>query len=193
MQVNIRFAGSVLGRAGEQILSSNIEGYEDTIPSMLSDRLRNPKFAGPEDAQTGLAAQWEPTGNTMEGFSCRLVPGMYLSGRESQLIHNYAQHLRNGIVQTGLHVRAGEEFEVEMWARVQHRPVTATIELRLSGQLAPEGSKTQMTFDQAHWHRRTCRIKSPGESRQCFLRLSCRAIAGLSSTRSIFVHSGRRT
>ena len=60
MNVRIRATGGLLGRAGHQLLSNNIEAYENTIPSMLSDRLRNPKFSGPENAQTGLAAEWEP-------------------------------------------------------------------------------------------------------------------------------------
>lgn len=92
MQVTIRATGALLGRAGEELLGNNIEAYENTIPSMLSDRLRNAKFSGPENPLSGIAAEWEPVGNNMLGFSCRLLPGMYLSGREAQLIHNYQQH-----------------------------------------------------------------------------------------------------
>lgn len=162
MNVTIRATGGSLGRASAQLLSNNIEAYENTIPSMLSDRLRNPKFAGPENAQTGLAAEWEPAGNSMLGLSCRLVPGMYLSGREAQLMHNYAGNSGAGILQAGVPMRAGEAFEVELWARAQHRPVTVSVELRLPGQATPEASKAEMTVDLAHWQRRTCRIASPG-------------------------------
>jgi alpha-L-arabinofuranosidase len=162
MKIQIRATGGSLGRAGAQLLSNNIEAYENTIPCMLSDRLRNPKFAGPENAQTGLAAEWEPAGNGMPGFSCRLVPGMYLSGREAQLIHNYTGNSGAGILQAGVPVRAGEEFEVELWARAQHRPVTVSVELRLPGQATLEASKAEMTVALAHWHRRTCRLTSPG-------------------------------
>ncbi|MDD4890789.1 MAG: alpha-L-arabinofuranosidase C-terminal domain-containing protein [Phycisphaerae bacterium] len=161
MKALVRATGGLLGRASEQLLSNNIEAYENTIPAMLSDRLRNPKFAGPENPQTGLAAEWEPDGNGMAGFSCRLVPGMYLSGREAQLVHNYTQHNVCGILQTGVHVRDGEEFEVEMWARVQHRPVKVAVELRAPGCPAVAASRGEMTFDLAHWHRRSCRIKAP--------------------------------
>jgi alpha-L-arabinofuranosidase len=166
--VRIRATGGVLGRAGEQLLSSNIEAYETTIPSMLSDRLRNPKFAGPEHPQTGIAAEWEPIGNTMGGLSCRLIPGMYLSGREAQLVHNTLQHPRAGILQAGVRVRAGEVFEVEMWARAQHRPVAVSVELRQTGHMVPEGSRAEMVFDLAHWHRRTCRIAAPGGGEASF-------------------------
>ncbi len=162
MNIQIRATGTSLGRASHQLLSNNIEAYENTIPSMLSDRLRNPKFAGPENLQTGIAAEWEPVGNGMAGMSCRLIPGMYLSGREAQLIHNYTEHGWCGILQAGVRVRAGEEFEVELWARAQHRPVTLALELRLPGQSAPAASKATLTCDFAHWHRRTCRLTAPG-------------------------------
>lgn len=162
MKVTVKATGGVLGRAGIQVLSSNIEAYENTIPALLSDRLRNPKFAGPENPQTGIAAEWEPNNNSMIGLACRLVPGMYLSGREAQLLHHYAEDRTNGILQAGVPVREGEEFEVEMWARVQHRPVDVTVELRMPGRHSAKTCSGVMTFDQAHWHRRTCRIASPG-------------------------------
>ncbi len=153
--------GEILCRASEQLISNNIEAYENTIPSMLSDRLRNSKFSGPENVQTGIAAEWEPNGNNMAGFSCRLVPGMYLSGRESQLIHNYTQNHWVGIMQAGIHIRADEEFEVEIWGRAQHNPVTISVELRINGK---DVSQQSVTFDHVHWHRRTCQLKSPGTS-----------------------------
>ncbi len=169
MKTVIRAAGGSHGRASDQLLSNNIEAYEDTFPSMLSDRLRNSKFSGPENLQTGVAARWEPLEINMRGFACRLVPGMYLSGREAQLIHVYAEQEQGGIVQEGVHVRPGEEFEVEIWARVQHRPVTVSVELTLPGQqVALAGSAGQMTFDQAHWERKTCRVASPGIGDACF-------------------------
>lgn len=168
MNAVIRFSGATLGRAGAQLLGNNIEAYENTIPSMLSDRLRNPKFAGPENPQTGIAAEWEPIGNGMQGLSCRLVPGMYLSGRESQLVHNYSEKSRNGILQAGVAVRADEEFEVELWARAQHRPVEVSLELRLRGQQTPPASKATLLCERAHWHRLTCRLTSPGEGAAYF-------------------------
>jgi len=168
MKVSIRAKGRVLGRASEQLLSNNIEAYENTIPSMLSDRLRNPKFAGPENTQTGIAAEWEPIGNTMGGLTCRLIPGMYLSGREAQLIHNTYEDGRRGILQAGVNVRADESFEVEMWARAQHRPVKVSVALHLDGQQTYPASRGDMTFDLAHWHRRTCRIAAPGDGMAYF-------------------------
>lgn len=168
MSMTLRTNGKRVARASAQLLSNNIESYENTIPSMLSDRLRNPKFAGPENHQTGIAAEWEPAGNGMQGFSARLVPGAYLSGREAQLIHNYTEKSWCGILQHGVTVRQGERFEVEVWARAQHHPVSLHVELRLPGRVAPEAAKGTLDIDHAHWHRRTCQIESPGDGQAYF-------------------------
>ncbi|MEK7415986.1 MAG: alpha-L-arabinofuranosidase C-terminal domain-containing protein, partial [Planctomycetota bacterium] len=164
MHVTITPTGASLGHASAQLLGNNIEAYENTVPALLSDRLRNSKFAGPENPQTGIADAWEPIGNTMSGLNCRLLPGMYLSGREAQVVHYYKQDGQAGIMQANLHLADGEEFEIELWARAQHRPVQVSVELRLPGQTAPDASKAEMLVDLAHWHRRTCRIRSPGTS-----------------------------
>jgi len=168
MNITIRSTNKTLGRASEQLLGNNIECYETTVPCMLSDRLRNPKFAGPENMQTGIAVEWEPIGNGMGNFFCRLVPGQYLSGREAQMIQVHSEDAGGGILQHGVTVRAGEEFEVEVWARAQHRPLTATVSLHLPGRSATEQSQATMTIDLAHWHRRTCRLASPGTGNAYF-------------------------
>ncbi len=163
MRIRIQATGKTLARAGEQLLGNNIECYENTVPCMLSDRLRNPKFAGPENMQTGIAAAWEPIGNCMGNQFCRLLPGMYLSGREAQVIQVYSEHGSAGILQQGVKVRAGEVFEVETWARAQNRPVTVTVSLQLPGRPVEDGCQATMEVNLAHWHRRTCRMTSPGD------------------------------
>lgn len=160
---SIRYTGRSLGAVSRRLLSNNIEAYENTIPAMLSDRLRNSKFAGPENPQTGVAAEWEPSGNTMTGFACKLVPGMYLSGREAQLVHAYSDQVWGAIVQPGVAVRAGEAFEVELWARAQHAPARVAVSLKLPGWPVPAASRAEVLIDQTHWVRYTCRIASPGE------------------------------
>lgn len=159
MKVTIQTDGAVLCSASHQLLSNNIEAYENTIPSMVSDRLRNPKFAGPENPQTGIAAEWEPIGNGMMGLTCQLIPGMYLSGTESQSLHNFAEQGWAGILQAGVQVFAGEELEVEMWARARHRPVEVHVSLQASG--LPPYATQSLTFDVAHWTRRTARLTCP--------------------------------
>ncbi len=56
VHASVRRTGRVLGSASRQVLGTNIDAYEHTIPSLLSDRLVNPKLAGPEHLQTGVAA-----------------------------------------------------------------------------------------------------------------------------------------
>jgi alpha-N-arabinofuranosidase len=65
-------------------------------------------------------------------------------------------------------VRSGEVYEVEVWARAHRRPVQVTLELCLTGRSTPAASKAAMTCEHAHWHRRTCRIASPGEGSAYF-------------------------
>lgn len=168
MKISVRVTGKTLASASAQLLSNNIECYENTVPCMLSDRLRNPKFSGPENMQTGIAAEWEPIGNGMGNQLCRLVPGQYLSGREAQMVQVYSEHGSAGILQQGVTVRAGEMFDVEVWARAQNRPVTVSVSLELPGLPIPGTSQGTLAVDLAHWHRRTCRIASPGDGKAYF-------------------------
>ena len=55
MSLKVTTSGKRVARASAQLLGNNIECYENTIPSMLANRLRNPKFTGPENHQTGIA------------------------------------------------------------------------------------------------------------------------------------------
>lgn len=163
MKVTLTNTGRTLGRAGVQLLGNNLEAYQNTFPSLLSNRLRNPKFSGPENPQTGIAAEWEPWGNGMQGIFCRLIPGMYLSGREAQLIQNFRETGWGGIVQAGVPVRPGEVYEVEVWGRAQSRPLEVAMDLSLPGQAPPEASKAVVLCRHAHWHQMRCRIESPGK------------------------------
>ena len=169
MKTNIQVENTAVGTASAQLLANNIEVYENTIPAMLSDRLRNPKFAGPANPQTGIATEWEPVGNGMMGLICQLVPGLYLSGTESQLVQHYAEHGWAGILQANVPVFAGEELEIEIWARARHRPVTVRCELQLPGQ-TPFATAT-LLFDVAHWTRRTVRVTGPAVDATIYFKL----------------------
>lgn len=169
MKTTIRATGKILNPVSRQLLGNNIECYENTIPCMLSDRLRNAKFAGPANHQTGIAPEWEPIMNNMQGFSCQLVPGMYLSGNEAQLVHNYREKTPGGIQQVNINVREGEVFEVEVWARAQHAPVNVAVELVLPERDLREDGKAELMIDLAHWHRKTCQVVSPGTGKAALM------------------------
>ena len=169
MKTTIQIGNTTVGTASAQLLSNNIEVYENTVPALVSDRLRNPKFAGPANPQTGVAPEWEPCGNGMQGLICQLVPGMYLSGTESQLVQHYAENGWAGILQVGVPVFAGEELEIEIWARARHRPVTVRCELQLPGQTA--FATPTLLFDVAHWTRRAVRVTGPATDATVYFKI----------------------
>ena len=82
MDVNV-VCGKRLGHAvADTLLGQNLEAYAFAIPAMMSDRLANPKFVGPADPQTGIAAGWRPSDGSMGDIRCQLTPGMSLSGND---------------------------------------------------------------------------------------------------------------
>lgn len=160
---------AILGKEGPvapaTLLGANLEMVKDTHAALVSDRLDNPKFCGPADGQTGIAPGWHPIIHNMGGMHARLVPGMSLSGGESQLIHVYGGSSSRGIVQQGRYVREGESLEVELWAMVRHHPVT----LKVSIGSAKRGivyDTAELTIRSAYWQRYTAILKAPKEDRE---------------------------
>lgn len=124
MDVIIRRHGQPTHYVEETLLGQNLEAVSSLITAMTSERLSNPKFAGPADPQTGIARGWQPYGNNMPGLHCELTGGMSLSGNESQLMHNFSDAQGAGILQTGCSIRRGEVLEIELWAKTRHHPAT---------------------------------------------------------------------
>lgn len=157
MKATVSITKTVSHTASDMLLGSNIEAYENNIPWMLSDRLRNPKFAGPADPQTGIAQEWQPgAGRTMGSMVAQLILGMSLSGNESQMLCNYSDNNDAGISQTQLVVRKGEIFELEIWARTKDTPSTLTVSLHAEyGVHIPHFDKTTIVVNTAYWSRYT--------------------------------------
>lgn len=132
------------------ILGVNLEMSSWSTAGLLSNRLDNPKFCGPANEKTGLAAGWQPHGAAMGEVHNQLIRGMFLSGDESQLVNCYAKP-GGGLVQTGVAIRKGETLVVELWAKVRHHPVTLEISLRPLPSRAPEYCKAEITVDTAYW------------------------------------------
>lgn len=155
--------GRSTGRvAPAELLGVNLEMARMVSEALVSDRLANPKFCGPVNQQTGLAPGWQPIGNNMGNVRNELIRGMFLSGDESQLVHSYAG-AGGGLIQTGRYLAAGEELEVEIWAKVRHHPVTLEFSIRPLASRAPEYSKATVTIDASYWKRYTVRLSSPCE------------------------------
>ena len=107
-----------------EILGHNLELVLNGDKGFLNERLYNGKFLGPEDPATGLAKGWcsYPI-NDLKGMKLRLLPGLGMRGKEGQIIENYSGKKDFGIMQANVQVRAGEELEINIWARAQDAPV----------------------------------------------------------------------
>ena len=151
--------------APAELLGVNLEMASMVSEALVSDRLANSKFCGPVNVQTGLAPGWQPIGNNMGHVRNELIRGMFLSGDESQLVHSYVG-AGGGLIQTGRYLAAGEELEVEIWAKVRHHPVTLEISLKPLASRATEYSKASVTIDASYWKRYTVRLFSPVEDRE---------------------------
>ncbi|MBO9606238.1 MAG: carbohydrate binding domain-containing protein [Paenibacillaceae bacterium] len=154
--------------ASAALLGFNLEMVFGTTGAMLSDRLDNPKFCGPADAQTGIAPGWTSYGIHMS-VQCKLIAGLGLTGGECQMIHNYTGALSGGIVQKGITVKAGEELELELWAMVRHQPATLSIMLRPAAAREPDYGKAELTIDTAYWKRYTATFRAPADDRDAVL------------------------
>jgi len=151
MSITISRAGDPGPTVPAGILGHNIEMCLTTADGLLADRLRNPKFTGPPHRMAGVAPEWQ-------GSSCgrgfyELTPGAGLMGAEAQLIRMPVGGWGLALHQNRVPVRAGEELELEIWARAWHQPVTLRVELRpLHSRSAPYDAG-EITID-ASWYKR---------------------------------------
>lgn len=140
------------------ILGQNIEMCLTTADGLLSDRLRNPKFTGPPHRMSGVAPDWQ-------GASCgrgfyELAPGSGLMGAEAQLIRMPAGNWNPALHQNRVPVRAGEELELEIWARAWHQPVPMRIELRPLASRSAVYDQGELTIDTSWFKRYTLPLKA---------------------------------
>lgn len=163
--------------AAATLLGANLELALWPARALLSDRLENPKFCAPADERTGLAHDWLPIGGHMGNVQYELVRGMSLSGDESQLVNVYASP-GAGLIQTGVRLRADEELELEIWAKVRHHPVTLEVSLNPLPSRADPYSKAEVTLDAAYWKRYCVRLHSVREDHEAvlFLRFQNRGV-----------------
>lgn len=160
MKARVTLKGGGGHHVSEMILGQNLEAYSGAIEGMLSERLTNPKFTGPANAQTGIAPGWQPYGNHMGAFRCELTQGMSYSGNESQLLLSPSE-FGGGILQTGRWVRAGETLEVELWARVAHHPVTLLLAIGACTTSKPFYASARVTVDASYWKRYQVTLEIP--------------------------------
>ncbi|RKN84487.1 hypothetical protein [Paenibacillus ginsengarvi] len=153
-----------LGRSGPlvpaSILGTNLEMGKYTDGLLLSERLDNPKFFGPEGVN-GLAPGWQPMSNHYAGVQYRLVPGLGLNGSEAQTIVVYAKAANGAMVQTGRNVKAGERLVAEIWAMAKHQPFELEISLRPLQIRQPEYVTARVRVETSYWKKYTAELECP--------------------------------
>ncbi len=147
----------------ELLVGSNIEAGEDVIAALLTDRVRNPKFAGPQHPLTKMAPEWapypQPVGRVH--WNCEVTPGVGMAGDEAQLLSRQGGDRDIGLVQKGIWVRGGEQLELELWAFAQGQPAR----LRVGVRPAPSGlaayAEAELVVDAPYWKRYTVPFAIP--------------------------------
>jgi len=135
----------------EMILGHNIEMCLGTANGLLSERLRNPKFLGPPHRMTGIAPHW--MGTTYGGAAYELTPFGGLNGSEAQMVRVHGTPGGCHLVQNKVQVRAGEELELEIWARTWHEPVTVCAKLLPLPAGATEYDSGEVIIDKPYFNR----------------------------------------
>ncbi|MCC6423847.1 MAG: hypothetical protein IT447_10245 [Phycisphaerales bacterium] len=168
MRASVRRVGGPKARVPQTILGQNLDLIGDTVAGLLSDRLDNAKFAGPAD-ETGVARGWKPVGLHYAAFKAEVVSGMSLSGHESQWLHCYNAGVAHAAIhQPGRSVRAGEKFEVEIWAKTAHQPVTLLFHLTSSELRRREYSSARIVVDASYWKRYCVELEAPEDEDEAF-------------------------
>lgn len=172
----MRYPCQVVGVNGPivspNILGVNLEMFRNFQQAMLSDRLSNSKFGGPEEAYTGIAPGWQPRGLHYPSVHYRLVPGMGMTGGEAQMIQNYSGSDRGAILQTDLACLADEWLEVELWAMARHHPVEVEVALTPLEVRQPAYDRKVIRVNAAYWKKYTVQLHCPREDQQAVFMIS---------------------
>ncbi|MCJ8329912.1 MAG: hypothetical protein HRT89_12855, partial [Lentisphaeria bacterium] len=109
MKIDLKIKRSPSHHVSTLILGQNIETCLDTVPGLLSDRLKNPKFLGPPHPMTGLAPGWEG-GGSLEALKVRHALGSGQMGSEAV----YLEGLGSTIAQSNCKIAGDETLIVEL-------------------------------------------------------------------------------
>jgi alpha-L-arabinofuranosidase len=136
----------------ELLMGANLELAHIVSEALLANRVRNGKFAGPAEPQTGVAKDWQPFGMNMGGMHARVLEGMFLSPPQCQMLHCYSGAYGAGIVQSGIPLRKGERLEFRIWAKVRHAPVRLFVSLRAEPTRNEDGyANAEILIDSSYW------------------------------------------
>lgn len=136
----------------ERLMGINLELTHHVTENLLANRIRNSKFAGPADPQTGVVAEWQPYGMNMGGMHAKAADGMFMSPSQSQMLHCYTAPYGAGLVQMGVPIRKGENLEFKIWAKARHRPVRMQVSLRARPSRNEDGyANAEIEIDSSYW------------------------------------------
>ena len=151
MNATARIQATATHAAPATLLGQNLEVAADTVDGLMTERLTNPKFAGPAETYPGIAGGWLPGwSHTAPDQRFERAAGMFLSGRESQLIVNTSGR-EAGVLQTGRPIRRGESLELTVWARTQWRSVRVRVGIRPLAARMPDYATATLTIDATYW------------------------------------------
>ena len=166
----IREPGRSLGVARATLFGFNIEWITDTPTAISSERLANPTFLGPANAQSGLPAPWQKVMQFQGGLKFQLEEGQNLAGGAALRMHVYdfaATGGGAGLVQPQCWVRAGETLRVVLWARCQGEPVELTLGFRYRGLVGPVYGAATVKIAASHFTRYQVDIPITGGDERC--------------------------
>jgi alpha-L-arabinofuranosidase len=145
----------------ETILGHNLEVTEKNVRGLLANRIENAKFVGPADVN-GLAPPWRSNLDFFRAARADIDPGVSLStSGSSQLLQSYAANRAGSqaMVQTHREVRAGEELEAVIWAKVRHHPAILELSLRPAAAAAEPYAVEEVEVTAPHWVRHSVVMK----------------------------------
>jgi alpha-L-arabinofuranosidase len=143
------------------LLGHNLELFADTTRHLQTDRLDNPKFAGPADWQTGIAREWRSPNSNFMGISYQLVPGEGILGSDAQMLETTGNRANKGLIQPNRWIRQGERLRVTLWARTVHAPATVHVGLRPSSVWSEPYCTATFTITSACWQEYTAVLVAP--------------------------------
>ena len=166
--------GERTGRiAPAALLGHNLELFDTATRDLLSDRLENPKFAGPANPATGIARGWQPPSANFMGIHYQLVAGEGIMGSEAELLCSTSNRGGKGLIQPHRWVREGELLEVTLWARAIHDPVVLRVGLRAASVWSADDVAAEIPVTSACWreYRATLRVPRSDDTAVffCFL------------------------
>lgn len=136
----------------KQLMGVNLELTHHVSETLLDNRLRNAKFAGPADPQTGVVAEWLPFGMNMGGMHARAAEGMFFSPSQSQMLHCYTKPYGAGLIQSEISIHQGEVLEFRLWAKARHHPVRMIVSLRAEPSRNEGGyANAEIVVDSSYW------------------------------------------